>query len=271
MADEIQGTQVLEQGPLPEATAATPPPVPEGMVNEPPDPAALQAEIERLKKVREEAEEKALYWRKQKAEARADYFKGRGEPPPQPPRPEDLGIGAEPKQDAFDDYQKYLDAKIAFEVNKAKVQWDQETSRKAQDQARQQRIQDLHMRLEEGFKKYTDFEEVALDKTVPITPVIMDILAESEQPHELAYYLGRNRAEAIQISRMTPIQASRKLAQIEAELTKAGGSSAPQPKITNAPPPIRPVGASNTVQKNFDNMTQREFEAEMEKRTGRRY
>ena len=264
---------VLEPAPLPEGTA-TAAPIPEGMVNETPDPAALQSEIDRLKKVREEAEEKAVYWRKQKAEARAEYFKGRGDPPPvQPPVVEDLGIGPEPKQDNFDDYQKYLDAKINYEVNKAKTQWDRDIVRKQQDEARNQRMAELQEKIGEGYKKYSDFEEVALDRTVPITPVIMEILADTSNPGDIAYYLGKNRAEAIQISRMTPIQATRKIAQIETELAKSGGLQPPRPppKLTNAPPPIKPLGASHTVGKPFENMTQREFEAEMEKRTGRRF
>ncbi len=195
-----------------------------------------------------------------------------GEPPVRPPT-DDLRMGQEPKQEAFDDYQKYLDAKISFEVNKAKITWDRDQSRKAQEQTHQQKLTILHEKLEEGFRKYPDFEEIAMDRTVPITPVIMDILAESERPHDLAYYLGRNRAEAIRISRLTPIQATREIAKIEAKLDEAGGDLPPpsKPIIPGAPPPIRPVGSSHTVERSFEKMSQKEFETEMQKRLGRRY
>ncbi len=272
MSDEqLVATQEALESQIPTA------PIPAGgeeLVDTAPNPAALQVEIERLQTVRKEAEEKAVYWRKQKAEARAEFFKSRGDQPPPPPvQPEaDLGIGAEPKQDAFDDYQKYLDAKIAYEVNKVKITWDRDQSRKAADQTRQQKMADLHTKLDDGYKKYADFESVALDQTVPITPMIVEILADSDRPADVAYFLGKNKAEAIAISRMTPIQATRALAKIEGEMTRAEGENPPVlPKISNAPPPIRPLGSSHTVEKSLDKMTQREFEVEMERRTKRRF
>uniref|UniRef100_A0A6M3LH84 Uncharacterized protein n=1 Tax=viral metagenome TaxID=1070528 RepID=A0A6M3LH84_9ZZZZ len=239
-------------------------------VDQPPDPAPLKAEIERLERVRKEAEEKAVYWRKQKVEARADYFKGRGDEPPKPPA-EDLGIGKEPHQDEYEDYQKYLDAKVSFEINKAKITWDKDQARKNQEESHQQRMDMLRSKIDEGFKKYVDFEEVALSQTVPITPLVMEILADTEKPEDVAYWLGKNRAEAIQISRMTPTQAARAIAKIEIEVSKPGGVPPSLPKITGAPPPINPLGSSHTVEKALEKMTQREFETEMERRTGRRF
>lgn len=235
-----------------------------------PDPATLKAEIERLQKVKQEAEEKAVYWRKQKAEARAEFFKEKGAERQAPP-PEDLGMGPEPKQEAFDDYQKYLDAKIAFEVNKAKTTWDREQARKQTEISHQDRMANLQTKIEEGYKKYADFEEVALDRTVPITPMIMEILSEAETPQDIAYWLGKNRAEAIRISRLSPISAAREIAKIEVEMARSGGNTPSQPKIPSAPPPIRPLGSSNTVERALDKMSQKEFEAEMEKRTGRKF
>ena len=238
--------------------------IPPGTVDYAPDPAAMQAEVDRLKKVKEKAEEDARYWRKQKAEARADYFKSRGEgpPPPQAQVVEDLGIGPEPKQDDFDDYQKYLDSKIKYEVNKAKATWDKDQAKKEADNAQNERMGNLRLKIDKGYEKYEDFEEVAMDRTVPITPMIMDILAETENPHDVAYYLGKNRIEAIQISKMTPIQAVKAINKIEVEIAKAGlNPPSGTKKVTNAPPPIRPVGSSQTLEKDPEKFTsQKEYE-----------
>jgi len=238
--------------------------IPPGTVDYAPDAATVQADIDRLKQVKEKAEEDARYWRKQKAEARAEYFKSRGEPPPPPPATpvEDLGIGPEPRQDDFDDYQKYLDSKIKYEVTKAKASWEKDEARKRADNAYNERMGTLRMRIDEGYKKYEDFEEVAMDRTVPITPMIMDILAETENPHDIAYYLGKNRIEAIQISKMTPIQATKAISKIEAEIAKAGANPPSGKKtVTNAPPPIKPLGGAHTVEKDPEKMTQKEYEA----------
>ncbi len=244
----------------------------EETVNQPPDPAAIKAETDRLEVVRKKAEEDAHYWRKQKAEARAEYFKSRGETPPQAAKPpEDLGIGPEPKQENFDDYQKFLDAKIGFEVNKAKIQWDREQVRKNADVERQKKMETLQEKINLGFQEYPDFEEVALDNTVPITPLVMDILSDCDNPHKIAYYLGRNRAEAIQISRMTPIQAAKAIAKIEVEIAKAGIPPSANPKIPGAPPPIKPVGPSHSITKDPEKMTQREFEEWRKSQGARRF
>jgi len=274
--DELTGTApAVEAPPAPTepAQVVATAPIPEGTVDTAPDPAILKAEIEKLELARKEAEEKALYWRRQKTEARADYFKGgREEHPPQSAPPaQDLGIGPEPRQDAFDDYQKYLDAKIGYEVNKAKTTWDRDQARKNEDQQRQQKFVNLQERINEGYKQFPDFEEVALDRTVPITPMITEILADTDRPAELAYYLGKNRAEAIQISRMTPIQAARALAKIETKMAESGVPPPSNPKLPGAPPPIKPLGSSHTVTRSLEKMTQKEFEAEMERRTGRRF
>jgi hypothetical protein len=50
----------------------------EGQIDQHPDPAALNAKIERLKKLEEEAKKMVWCWRKQQAEARAGFAKGKG-------------------------------------------------------------------------------------------------------------------------------------------------------------------------------------------------
>lgn len=273
---EIIATQDIQQT----APEITPEP---DKVDTAPDPAALQAEIDRLEKVRQESEEKAVYWRKQKAESRADFFKNRVDvPPPQAHPAEDLGIGAmpaKPKQEDFDDWakfqeaqEKYLDTKISYEVNRANILADRETVRKAQDNAYQGRLNAFKEKLDLGYTKYPDFGDVARDPSLPITGMVRDIMTEFDNPEDIAYYLGKNRSEVIQLARMTPIQVTKRLAQIEAEIKKAGPPpSNPNIKIPSAPPPINPVGSSHTVTKDPEKMTQKEYEAFREAQGARRF
>jgi hypothetical protein len=114
---------------------------------------------------------------------------------------------------------------------------------------------------------------VALAETVPITPMIMERLSETENPADIAYYLGKNQQKAIAIGRMTPVAAARAIAQIEIELTGSTPPPAtPIKKTTSAPPPIVPVGSSNTAGgKDPENMTQKEFEAYRTAQGAKRY
>lgn len=236
-------------------------------VDEAPDPKALESEIERLNKVREKAEEDAKYWRQQKVAARADFFKGRAEEPP--PKPAETGP-LPPRKEDFDDYDKYVDALTTYKTEKKLSEWRRDEERRQADTQRQAKVAGLQEKLNAGYQKYPDFEEVALDPTVPITQTVHDLLAESEAPEDVAYYLGKNRAEAVRIARLTPIQAAREIVRIEAEM-KNTNPNPTNKKVTGAPPPIKPVGSNPTTSKPLEKMNQKEFEAEMQKRTGRRF
>ncbi len=245
-------------------TVVTPP---EGRVDETPQVSPeIQAEIDRLQarkdeleKTTKEAEEKAIYWRKQKAEARADFFKRGEEKPPETKEP-DLGVGPAPKKEDFDDYDAYVDAIVDYRTNVKMAKWQKDEIEKGQQTEYQRKIEGLQAKLEEGYKKYPDFEEVAKDPTVPITPLIRDILTEIEHPEDVAYYLGKNRTEAIKISRMTPFAATREIVRIEAEVAKSPPSPGQSKIISGAPPPLKPVGSSDTVTKDPNKMNQKEYE-----------
>jgi len=222
----------------------------------------MKSEIEELEQRRKKAEEDAIYWRKQKAEARAEYFKGpkdeRQEPPPPAP-----GIGAEPRPSDFEDYDKYVGALTDFRIKAARAEWEHEQTRREQHRSMQQRAESLQTKLQEGYQKYSDFEEVAFDRTAThITPMVVDILAECEHPADVAYYLAKNRVEGVAISRMTPIQAARAIAKLEDKIINAPPPPPPK-KTTNAPPPISPLGAAGSAAgtKDPEKMTQREYEA----------
>lgn len=249
-----------EAEPKPETTTQAVEPSPR--VDEPPDPAAVKAEIEALEQKRKKAEEDAIYWRKQKAEARADYFKGRDEPPRQEAQPPP-SIGSEPKPADFADYDQYVAAIADHRVKAARAEWERDQARREQERQAQERSQNLQVKLQEGYGKYNDFEEVVFDRTaIHITPMVVDILSECDHPADVAYYLAKNRVEGVAISRMTPIKAARAIAQIEAKLGTTPNQPPPQKKTTSAPPPIKPLGTSATagVQKDPDKMTVHEFE-----------
>ncbi|MFH2076312.1 MAG: hypothetical protein ABIJ57_13365 [Pseudomonadota bacterium] len=270
MPDEPVGTQAPVEAP-PEPPVATAPDIPEGQVDTAPDPAALKAEIERLQEARKKAEEDARYWRQEKARSRADYFKDRREPD-KPPPAEPQVMGEPPRKEDFDDYEKYLDAKVSYEANKRILTWNKEQARKSQETEHQLKMTRLREKIDLGFSEYPDFQEVAMDEMVPITPMVMEALAEFQNPHKLAYYLGKNRAEAIQIARMTPVAAARALARIEIEIEKAGPGPGPKPStVTGAPPPIKPSGSSHVVTKDPEKMSQVEYEEWRKNQGARRY
>ena len=258
-------------------------PDPAAPVDAAPDPASLDPEVKRLNEVREKARKDAEYWRREKAQARADYFKSRQENVPYTPPPavSQPGEPKAPSQEDFDDYKKYQDAHskyvqdlVDYRTTQKIRSWEADLTQRSAQVQYQQKMTGLQERINSGFEKYPDFEEVALAETVPISNLVMDVLSECESPEDVAYYLGKNRAEAIQISRMTPIAAARAISRIEMTLKQNPFPTTPgNPlrRVTNAPPPPKPLGSTNSVGKDLEKMSQREFESEMEKRTGKRF
>jgi hypothetical protein len=83
-------------------------------------------------------------------------------------------------------------------------------------------------------QKVPDFDTVAHDPNLAITPVMADAIRESGRGAEIAYYLGKNPAEASQIAGLPPVSQATAIARLEGRLA-AGTSSvsrAPQPVST---------------------------------------
>lgn len=176
----------------------------------------------------------------------------------QPPKAE------EPKQEApdpakFDDYGAYLRAQARWE---AKQVIDEERQRytQAQETRLREAEQDRLMRVTQdrisaGQAKYQDFDAVVNDGLAPfLNPIMHAALVDSDVGHDVAYYLGKNPAEAERIANLHPTSAVREIGKLEAKLQQP-----PQTTPSNAPPPITPVGQRAKANKGPGEMTDLEY------------
>lgn len=97
-------------------------------------------------------------------------------------------------------------------------------------------------------EKYTDFEQVAYNPTLPITSVMAETIQASDIGPEIAYFLGSNPKEADRISRMNPYLQAKEIGRIEAKIAE----NPPVKKTTSAPPPIKPVTAKGVGSPQYD-------------------
>jgi len=76
-----------------------------------------------------------------------------------------------------------------------------------------------------------DFDAVAHNPNLPVTPVMADAIRESARGAEVAYYLGKNPDEAAQIAALPPLSQATAIARLESRLGSAASpvSKAPQP------------------------------------------
>ena len=122
--------------------------------------------------------------------------------------------------------------KVKGEIVKASL-----TQQQAQRAAATERLYaTYHERAAKFAESVPDYEDVA--HTAPISDSVADIIREAEAGPAVAYWLGKNRAEAERISGLSPRRQAIEIGRIEARLEAA--RSAPK-AVSNAPPPVSTV------------------------------
>ena len=93
--------------------------------------------------------------------------------------------------------------------------------------------QDVWSETSAGFRqRVPDFDTVAHNPNLAITPVMADAIRESGRGPEIAYYLGKNPAEAAHIASLPPVSQAIAIARLE------GRISTGTPSVSRAPEPI---------------------------------
>ncbi len=87
--------------------------------------------------------------------------------------------------------------------------------RQAKDAERQAHVHKQYQRLNDEFDrasdKYDDFDDVVRGDDVPFSHHVRDALLLVENPAEVAYKLGKNKAELERISRLHPLDQAREV------------------------------------------------------------
>lgn len=208
-----------------------------------------QAEIARLAAERDEANARA-----RAAEAERDKLKARAASV-KVPKDEDFADPfdlAAHKASAETERRLYgRDAETADDAAKAA----QSRADQLQQAERTALVEDWNDKEAEAKTRYADFDKVVKYGWEP-SQTMVDLLLTSEVGPDVAYYLGTNRAVAMQIAAMNQVQAARAIGRIEASLT------APKPRTeTNAPTPINPVRGSAGASRDPSKMTASEYAA----------
>lgn len=170
-----------------------------------------------------------------------------------------------PEENDFPDYAEYVAARAVWAASQQhdkraarEAEEQAETARKAAQQAeaqeRQLLTQQFQAQVAEAKARYADFEAVAFNQSVPISPEMGSLIMSSDLGADLAYHLGKNPALAARIAQMKPIEAAREMGRLEA------GLSAPKARTaTQAPEPITPVRGQASASKDPAKMSMAEF------------
>jgi len=165
---------------------------------------------------------------------------------------------AEPKPEDFGTTEEYVKAAAKWEATQV-IQAARDTDvREARERQATQTYHEALTRfeplVEKARAKYDDFDEVT---SAPLYgPQTQQLLFESPQGAEIAYYLGTHPQEADKINRMSLVEAARTIIKLESRF------DAPPPKaVSQAPPPITPVSGNVPPAKDPEKMTTAEWMA----------
>lgn len=175
-------------------------------------------------------------------------------PKPEPIKP--------PKYEDFDSDEAYNAANADYLATLAAEKLDSREAAKRQELEQSERLKEQAERTTKYVEKLqaeaAQYEGI-MDKlndplfasiTQQMDSELIGLIQTSEKATALTYHLATNIEDADRLSRISPVQAARELALIEARL------ETPKPnKISNAPDPIKPIGSNESATINPDKMT----------------
>ena len=147
---------------------------------------------------------------------------------------------------------------------------EEDKKRKDQELADQQKqVQQSYLqRVQKATEKYPDYHEVAESPEVQVSIPMASAIAHSEEGPEIAYYLGKNPAEAERISKLVPQLQLVELGKIVAKIT----TPAPSPKpVSAAPSPGKPIKAGSEATISPEEESMEQYAARRKKELAQQY
>lgn len=146
-----------------------------------------------------------------------------------------------PTADQFETVEEYAEALAEFKAEEKIIL--------RQKQEQESRILKSYGEREaKAIEKYDDFEQVAYNPKLAVTPTMAETIRESDIGPDIAYHLGCNPSEAERIANLSSTSQIKELAKLELKL-----SSEPViKKISNAPTPVNPISARSPTSSSYD-------------------
>ena len=159
-----------------------------------------------------------------------------------------------PKREAFEDYEKYLEAKAEWTAEQRAGKIVEERLKARDEQAKKAEADKADQALTKSWTdsvakvrdKYDDYDEVTQDEGFNPTPAMARAMLESDQKAEIAYYLAKNPEEMERIAKLSPLRQAAEVMKLEDKVA----SKSPAKKPSKAPAPIDPVGGKSKGDEN---------------------
>lgn len=206
------------------------------------------------RKKRQVAEQEAAYWRGVAESGSQAKQETKTQPVSQPQNtPPQL-----PSIHNYDTYDEYETAKDEYLVQQAEYRI---TQRFAEQQRKQHET-----KIQATFKEKLDAvaeEDPSIYDLVDsvgkiVSPVVADLVVQSDQGVAIVRYFNNNPKEATRISQLHPIMAAKAIGAIEVRLSSVPKAE-PVKKISQAPSPIKTVTPAGSAVIDEDNLSMEEY------------
>lgn len=165
-----------------------------------------------------------------------------------------------PKLENFASIEDYIDAMADHKA----TQKAEEVFRRRDAEQSASKQQEESSRVRDGFTKqmddarnaYEDFDDVVDNPDLPISQAMAEAIMRTKGGADVAYYLGKNPAEAVRLANLDPFSAAVEIGRIAATVVRPQAR-----KASNAPPPIQPVGTRASPVKDPAKMSDSEWYA----------
>lgn len=228
----------------------------------------FQSRIDRVTWEKHEALRRA-----EAAERERDFYRSQAEyrEPPKPAEPQAPPTPAKrPRLEDFGyDEAKHGEALEAYLTAQAEAAADKRWQQYLEQQRAERRQSTFAERQAAFAKDKPDYQQkVAKDPTLPISPAMRDVIVDSPNGPEVAYWLAEHREDAARIAQLPAHLAAAELGRIEGriEAQREAVKAKPAPAVTQAPPPPPQVDAAEPeVDKDPDEMSVTEWKKWREK------
>lgn len=237
------------------------------------EPEWFRKRIDRFTRTQRETERERDHWRemamRQQPQAPQQQAPA-GQPAPLPPQIA-AQIGPEPRPEDFPAGEfdpKYLRAVSAYDRKVEGAQQFMQQQDVQRRQAQEATVTSWQKKAEAAQARYADFHEVATNPDVPISPAMAEAIADSETGADVAYWLGKNPAEAARIAAMPPARQQREIGRLEARVEAELRGATRQQSAAPTPPNTLRGGSGNASELKPWDLPMDQFAARERKRRG---
>lgn len=177
-------------------------------------------------------------------------------------------VTGKPDVAQYGDYADYLEALADWKAEQkyeSLKQADAQKIVKEKQQSEASRVSERQTELiEEGERKYDDFEDVIKSDKHNYSQAAFLAILESDNKADIVYHLAKHPEEADKIAALPAYAQAKEIGKLEDRLQ----AKAPI-KPSNAPEPVTPIAGGKALTKTYETMSIAELEADAKKRGAR--